>query len=196
MQYPARFIFYCAFLFLIQGCANHDGEGKNVSKDLFNEELGKASQQPRKNDTLFAGFRVGVSQAQYEKRLGEMTDGGKLTTIANAPCYVFKTPEREYTARLIPQFYHDSLYSIRMEILPRENVYGSIIYLALDGIYTSKYGSDTYKWSNDEKKEYEEHWLLGNITVGISISGSDASIEYKDIILANRKEKNDTHDKN
>ena len=138
-------------------------------------------------DTIYQGYRFGMSKLEFEKWSRKLDKEGKVTVLCrtcNKQTYVFDiTTERyEYYAYLSPKFFENSLYRIGLYISIKDN---SSIILKSDllELYKSKYGDDFYTQKPSSDRVGDVVWVDGNRKIVIEERFTNAiNVYYEDIL--------------
>jgi len=196
-------LFRISPLFILIACNNNAGnkisaeqtDKTNLEKTLSDlEQKGLASKKII--DTVFLGYRFGMTQSEVLAHTKNLVEQGKLKTDYSGK-YYFEIDSKlgtKYKGNVFAEYFENKLISIGVIFNDEPNPI--LVFSDLADLYESKYG--TYDYMDNPSKEfsiYNKIWIRNNLKIKIRSGISDALVDYIDLRYEKQKMVKDSLDK-
>lgn len=188
---PLLVIIFCLYVY------KQDAEKKE--KQISAEALiDKARQDTARYDTIFLGYRLGMTHKEYIDHNVELMISNKIRNKGQSNLNIYDTQLGEYAAEAEfgAEFYEDKLcILITSYKLTGTLPHGELTYVLLRNYVTQKYGFDfieqeTGKFLSDGDKLMSYIWIDGNRKIYLYMSDDDnAVVVYEDWKMQELKKK-------
>lgn len=142
----------------------------------------KALKSNEKIDTIFLGFRFGMTPKDFDIHLSNLLKDTKVAADGNGVYYLMKGISKEYRCYIKPEYFENKLFQLRVYAKPETNVSLCVDEMSLNIIRKYQVGELLREPSNGLTDCESSILYKGNLKVHVfcNIHG-EAIIEYTDI---------------
>lgn len=200
------FYFIPVFLLSIFGCGDvtkpkngitkgkHFNENDTARIKYLNEIIDNEIASGIRNDTIFLGFHLGMSESEYEQKLKQLINEKKIYVDDISDEYTYDLTaryERVYKCTFSPDYFEGKLFQLNVNPVSTSTSDDMILdNLMLINLFVPKYGIAAII-VNDPNDCKNYVWVNGNRMIMITCSeySNKNYITYQDAIISKKKNK-------
>lgn len=183
-----KIIIVLTSVFIFCSCLRH--QDNRAEKDELASALSKAENIKNYEDTIFMGFRFGMSQEEVDNHFQSLLDSGKITLDYNNEYrYMFGTSEGNILTKFSTQYYDGKLceFILRFEEMDKYSLPELIMHYALE-TFQKKAQNEGYKFYIDSIGGTYQYYYIKNATVVKFSSLVNPYMSYQNAPLCKMKE--------